>query len=137
MFSCLQWSVQTKSQSESTTGENSERLGQIIGFTTYISGDFVCVQCTFLSHFYCCFSLRNSMLGLSLPRFPLKRDNDLRHQRPEGRYYSGKHSTTRGRYHGGRQPSRDDSFHSATVIPPLALDKPSIMKRYHRRQTTR
>ena len=27
------------------------------------------------------------------------------------------------------------SFHSPTVIPPSALDKPSIMKRYHRRRT--
>ena len=42
---------------------------------------------------------------------------------------------TRGRYHGGRRPSSDDSFHSPTIIPPSALDKPSIMKRYHRRQT--
>ena len=40
-----------------------------------------------------------------------------------------------GRYHGGRRPSSDDSFHSATVFPPSALDKPSIMKRYHRRRT--
>ena len=40
-----------------------------------------------------------------------------------------------GRYHGGRQPSSDDSFHSTTVIPPSALDKPSIMKRHHRRRT--
>ena len=30
----------------------------------------------------------------------------------------------RDRYHGGRQPSNDDSFHSPTVIPPSALDKP-------------
>ena len=45
--------------------------------------------------------------------------------------------TTRGRYHGGRRPSSDDSLHSPTVIPPLALDKPSIMKRYHRWRTTR
>ena len=44
---------------------------------------------------------------------------------------------TRGRYHGGRRPSSDDSFHSPTVIPPSAFDKPSIMKRYHRRWTTR
>ena len=29
----------------------------------------------------------------------------------------------------------DDSLHSPTVIPPSALDKPSIMKRYHRRRT--
>ena len=42
-----------------------------------------------------------------------------------------------GRYHGGRRPSSDDSFPSPTVIPPSALDKPSIMKRHHRRQTTR
>ena len=28
-------------------------------------------------------------------------------------------------------------LHSSTVIPPSALDKPSIMKRYHRRRTTR
>ena len=27
------------------------------------------------------------------------------------------------------------SFHSPTVIPPSALDKPSIMKRYHRLRT--
>ena len=37
-----------------------------------------------------------------------------------------------GRYHGGRRPSSDDSFHSSAVIPPSALDKPSIMKCYHR-----
>ena len=42
---------------------------------------------------------------------------------------------TWGRYHGGRRPSIDDSFHSPTVIPPSALDKPSIMKRYHSRWT--
>ena len=42
-----------------------------------------------------------------------------------------------GRYHVGRRPSSDDSLHSPTVIPPSALDKPSIMKRYHRRRTTR
>ena len=42
---------------------------------------------------------------------------------------------TRGRYHGGRRPSSDDSLHSPTVVPPSALDKPSIMKRYHRRRT--
>ena len=41
----------------------------------------------------------------------------------------------RGRYHGGRRPSSDDSFHSPAVILPSALDKPSIMKRYHRRRT--
>ena len=40
-----------------------------------------------------------------------------------------------GRCHGGRRPSSDDSFHSPTVIPPSALDKPSIMKRYHHRRT--
>ena len=28
-----------------------------------------------------------------------------------------------------------DSFHSPTVIPPSALDKPSIKKRYHRRES--
>ena len=38
----------------------------------------------------------------------------------------------RGRCHGGRPPSSDDS---PTVIPPSALDKTSIMKRYHRRRT--
>ena len=42
---------------------------------------------------------------------------------------------SRGRYHGSRRPSSDDSFHSPTVIPPSSLDKPSIMKRYHRRRT--
>ena len=35
-----------------------------------------------------------------------------------------------GRYHGSRTPSNDDS---PAVIPPSALDKPTIMKRYHRR----
>ena len=40
-----------------------------------------------------------------------------------------------GRYHGGRRLSSDDSFHSQTVILLSALDKPSIMKRYHRRRT--
>ena len=43
--------------------------------------------------------------------------------------------STRGWYHGGRRLSSDDSFHSPTVIPPSALDKPSIMMRYHRRRT--
>ena len=38
-----------------------------------------------------------------------------------------------GPYHGGRRPSSDDSLHSPTVIPPSALDKPSIVNRYHRR----
>ena len=42
-----------------------------------------------------------------------------------------------GRYHGERRSSTDNRFHSPTVIPPSALDKPSIMKRYHRRRTTR
>ena len=42
-----------------------------------------------------------------------------------------------GRYHGGRRPSSDDSFHSPTIIPPSALHKPSVKKRYHRRRTTR
>ena len=42
---------------------------------------------------------------------------------------------TWGRYHGGRRPSSDYSLHSPTVIPPSALDKPSIVKRYHHRQT--
>ena len=37
----------------------------------------------------------------------------------------------RGWYHGGRRPSSDYSFHSPTVIPPLALDRLSIMKCYH------
>ena len=40
-----------------------------------------------------------------------------------------------GRYHGGRRPSSDGSFHSPTVISSSALDKPNIMKRYHRRRT--
>ena len=44
---------------------------------------------------------------------------------------------TWGRYHGGRRPSSDDSLHSPVVIPSSALDKPSIMKPYHRRRTTR
>ena len=42
-----------------------------------------------------------------------------------------------GRHHGGRRPSSDDSLHSPTVIPPSALRKPSIMKRYRRLRTTR
>ena len=40
-------------------------------------------------------------------------------------------------YHGGRRPSSDNSFHSPTIIPPSALDKPSIMKRCHHRQMKR
>ena len=45
---------------------------------------------------------------------------------------------TRSRYHGGRRPSSDDSLHSPTIVfPPSAFDKPSTMKRYHRRRTTR
>ena len=43
--------------------------------------------------------------------------------------------TTMDRYHGGRRPSSDDSLHSPTVIPLSALDKPSIVKRYHRWRT--
>ena len=43
----------------------------------------------------------------------------------------------RSRYHGGRQPSSGNNFHSPTVIPPSALDKSSIMKRYHHQRTTR
>ena len=42
---------------------------------------------------------------------------------------------TRGRYHGGLRPSSDDSLQSPTVIPPSALDKPAIIKCYHRRRT--
>ena len=42
---------------------------------------------------------------------------------------------SRGRYHGDQRPSSDDRFHSPAVIPPSALDKPSITKRYHRRRT--
>ena len=45
------------------------------------------------------------------------------------------HCITWCRYHGGRRQSSDDSFHSPTFIPPSALYKPSIMKRYHRRRT--
>ena len=47
----------------------------------------------------------------------------------------GPFPVTRGRYHGGRRPLSDDTFHSPTVIPPSALDKPSIMKLCHRRRT--
>ena len=42
-----------------------------------------------------------------------------------------------GQYHGGQRPSSDDSFPSPAAIPPSAFDKPSIMKRYHHRWTTR
>ena len=52
-------------------------------------------------------------------------------EKPHGRAWI----EPRGRYHGGRPPSSDDSLHSPTLIPPSALDKPSIMKRYHRRRT--
>ena len=41
----------------------------------------------------------------------------------------------RSQYHGGRWPLSDDSIHCPTVIPPSALDKPSIMKRYHCQRT--
>ena len=44
---------------------------------------------------------------------------------------------TRGRYHGGQRRSSDNSFHSPTIVPPLAHDKPSIMKHYHHQWTTR
>ena len=50
---------------------------------------------------------------------------------------SGGRTMPRGQYQGFRQPSSDDSFHSPTVIPPWVLDKPSIIKSYHYRQTTR
>ena len=42
---------------------------------------------------------------------------------------------TWGRYHGGRRPSSDEIFRSPTVIQPSTLDKPSIMKCYHRWRT--
>ena len=45
-------------------------------------------------------------------------------------------TATWGRYHEGR-PSGDHSLFSPTVIPPSALDKLSIMNRYHRQRTTR
>ena len=44
---------------------------------------------------------------------------------------------SKDRYYGGRRQSSDDSFHSPAGIPPSALDKLSIMKRYHRLRTTR
>ena len=43
---------------------------------------------------------------------------------------------TWGQYHGDQRPSCDDSYHSQTVIPPSTLNKPSIMKHYHRRRMT-
>ena len=45
------------------------------------------------------------------------------------------HPVSRSLYHGGGRPSSEDSLHSPTVIPLSALDKPSIMKRCHRRRT--
>ena len=39
-----------------------------------------------------------------------------------------------GQYHGDRRPSSNNSLHSPTVIPPSALNKPSIIKRYHHRR---
>ena len=51
------------------------------------------------------------------------------------RAWTASDTLSRGRYHGGRRLSSDDSFHSPTVIPPSALDKPSIIKRYQRRRT--
>ena len=54
----------------------------------------------------------------------------------EAQWLLGHCATTKqqpwGRYHGSRQPSSDDS---PTIIPPSTLDKPSIMKRYHRQRT--
>ena len=52
-----------------------------------------------------------------------------------GRAVTAQPSYIWGRYHGDRRPSSDNSFHSPTVIPPSALDKPSITKRCHRRRT--
>ena len=52
-------------------------------------------------------------------------------------YHHDRGPNTMGRYHGGRRTSSDDSFHSPTIIPPSALDKPSSMKHYHHRRTTR
>ena len=52
-------------------------------------------------------------------------------RQPLTKEYQPRH--IRDRYHGGRPPSSDDSFDSPTVIPPSALDKPRIMKRYYRR----
>ena len=49
-------------------------------------------------------------------------------------YHRGRRpsNATRNQYHGGRRPSRDDC---PTVIPPTALNKPSIIRRYHGRRT--
>ena len=41
------------------------------------------------------------------------------------------------RYHGGWLPSSEDSFHSLTIIPPSALDKPRIMECYLCRRVMR
>ena len=74
----------------------------------------------------------------------MKRTSESSHQKLHCRRHgeSGARSNStlrsrwsRGRYHGGRRPSSDDSFHCLTVTPPSALDKPSIMKLYHRRRT--
>ena len=58
-------------------------------------------------------------------------------QRLRGRRGVGCVGVGGGGYHEGRRSSSDDSFHSPTVIPPSALNKPSIIKRYHRQRTTR
>ena len=42
---------------------------------------------------------------------------------------------TRSRYHGVWRPSSNNNIHSPTVSPPSTLDKLSIMKCYHHRQT--
>ena len=77
-------------------------------------------------------SLSSPLLSLSLSR-SLSLPPPLQRLPPScKREMSG---DTWGRCHVGRRPSSDDSLHSSAVIPPSALDKPSITKRYHRRRT--
>ena len=76
-----------------------------------------------------------SMWDCCLGDLAVNRPPRSREMRDQTACFSRSGHTT-GRYHGGRRLSSDDSLHSPTVIPPSALDKPNIMKRYHRRRTT-
>ena len=74
-------------------------------------------------------TLRDTSCRSNLLSHPVSVDFSLPHHPPAslvvGRSPPERH--TWGRYPGGRRPSSDDSFHSLTVIPPSALDKPSII----------
>ena len=79
----------------------------------------------------------NTFFLIKQLRFSQTPPSDLKAILKAYNIYFNRQFETWSQNHGDLPMSSDDSFHSPTVIPPLALDKPSIMKRYHHRQTMR